>query len=334
MVKVLGIVAFGLAVAFTGFVHSKIEPKTHADRGEAFVPEPQAARIAAIGFEAVASDYYWLQAVQAVGGENFIDEAAGRHVGKLIDVVTTLNPWVDHPYRFAAIWMTEGEENVRTAVSLLHRAIEHHPDEWRNWFYLGFDHFYYLGENDLAADALETASSLPGSPAYLPRLVARLRAADADIEVAAVFLRELLEGTDDEARRAGYQAALDEIEVEMKARFLERARSAHLKLTGRDISDVQELVTGPNPMLEKLPNAAPEALPAGLRRGSSWIIDEDGRIVSTYYGTRYEVHYSAKGGHLQTNPPADKKAEAESQDGPDADASKPEPHVEGESENV
>jgi len=319
MAKGLGIVAAILAIAFTGFVHAKIEPKTDVDRGEAFVPEPQAARIASLGFEAVAADYYWLQAIQAVGGMTIVDEDLARHLGKLIDVVTTLDPWVGHPYRFAAIWMTEGEANVRTAIDLLHRGIEHHPDEWRNWFYLGFNHFYYLGENAEAADALETASNLPGSPVYLPRLVARLRAADADIEVAAVFLREMMAGTDDEERKAGYQAGLDEIEVEMKARFLDRARAAHQKLTGADITGVEDLVSGPNPMLESLPGAAPDALPEGLRRGSIWIIDGDGRIVSSYYGARYEVHYSSPGGHLQSGLPASENAEPNGERAPDAE---------------
>lgn len=299
MGKGLGIVAVAAAIAFTGFVHTKIEPKTQVERGEIFVPDPQAAQLAALGFDAVAADYYWLQAIQAAGGHAVIDEDGGRHLGKLIDVVTTLDPWVDHPYRFAAIWMTEGEQNVRRANELLMRGIEHHPDEWRNWFYLGFNHFYYLGEDAPAADALETASSLPGAPAYLPRLVARLRSSHGDIDVAAMFLRQMLDGTDDEERRAVYQAALDEIEVETKARFLDRAREAHRKLTGRDIERVEDLVSGPSPVLDRLPAAVPDALPRALRRGSTWEIGEDGRIVSTYYGSRYEVHYSPNGGSMK-----------------------------------
>jgi hypothetical protein len=299
MAKGLGIVAVAVAIAFTGFVHTKIEPRTHVDRGEAFVPDPQAAQIAALGFDAVAADYYWLQAIQAVGGHVIVDEGVGRHLGLLIDVVTTLDPWVDHPYRFAAIWMTEGEDNVRKANELLERGIAHHPDDWRNWFYLGFNHFYYLGEDEIAADALETASMLPGSPPYLPRLVARLRSAHADIDVALVFLHQMLESTDDPERRAVYQAALDEIEVETKARFLDKAREAHIKLLGRDIERVEDLVSGPNPMLEKLPAPVPDALPSALARGSTWEIGEDGRIVSTYYGSRYEVHYSPNGASVK-----------------------------------
>ena len=48
-------------------------------------------------------------------------------IGRLIDVVTTLDPWVGHPYRFAALWMTDDESAVRKANELLERGIAHHP---------------------------------------------------------------------------------------------------------------------------------------------------------------------------------------------------------------
>ncbi len=320
--KFVGSLALLGALAFTGLVHTRIDPRTRVDQGEAYVPKPETAKVAAVGFDAVMADYYWLQAIQVVSGGTIVDEEVALHVGKLIDVVTTLDPWVDHPYRFAAVWMTEGEENVRMAIDLLRRGVEHHPDEWRNWFYLGFDHFYYLGENEEAAEALQTASSLPGSPAYLPRLVARLRSATADIDVSAVFLRQLLESTDDEERRATYQAALDEIEVEQKARFLDRAREAHRKLAGYDAVLIEELTAEPYRVIEKLPRPFPDALPASAAPDAKWVIDDDGRTVSTYYGARYEVHHTASGagfvkrGTQQTQP---EESEASPEDGaPDA----------------
>ena len=91
------------------------------------------------------------------------------------------------------------------------RGIAHHPEDWRNYFHLGFNHFFYLGDYDEAARVLETAVRLPGRPAYLPRLVARLKSQTSDIEVAEIFLREMLQTTEDEEGRAKLQAALDEI---------------------------------------------------------------------------------------------------------------------------
>jgi hypothetical protein len=283
-----------IAIGCTGWAHSKIPSASRTDFGERFVPSPKVARAVSFGFDAIIADYHWLQAVQAVGGDAIVEADTARHLGKLIDVVTTLNPHVGHPYRFAAVWLTHDEELVREGNALLRRAIKHHPDDWRNHFYLGFNHFYYLAEYPEAASAIEAAMHLPNAPAYLSRLTARLKSQHADIDVAEVFLRELLRSTEDEDARAKLQSALDEIEIEYKARHLDRARTAYQELVGHDIGSLEDLIRSPNRVLEKLPSAEPDGLPASLARGSDWEIDpESGRIQSSYLGNRYEIHYGA-----------------------------------------
>jgi len=292
--QIAAVLAFALVIAGTGFVHARMSTTTRVERGEAFVPQPPVARVMAVGFDSVMADYYWLQAVQAIGGEESVSPELAAHLGKLVDVVTTLDPWVDHPYRFAAVWLTESEAAVRTANRLLRRGIEHHPDEWRNRFYLGFNLFYFLMEYDAAAEQLERASEIPGSPPYLGRLIARLRSQTADIDVSEAFLLELARNTEDPTVRNGYLAGLDEIEIEKKARYLDHARQAFNELNGRDIMRVDELVTGPHPILSALPSPEPESLPPSLSRGSVWKLDlESDDIVSTYYGYRYRLHFAS-----------------------------------------
>lgn len=282
-----------IAIACTGWAHSRVPLTLRSDRGESFVPSPHFASAMAFGFNAILADAYWLQAVQIVGGDVLVDADTSRQIGKLIDVVTTLNPHVGHPYRFAAVWLTQDEQLVREGSRLLRRAIVYHPDDWRNYFYLGFNHFFYLAEYPEAAAALETAMQLPDSPAYLPRLVARLKSQGVDIDVAEIFLREILRSTQDEEERAKLQIALDEIQIEYRARFLDRARAAYVALAGRDIAIVEDLVQGPHRVLEKLPSAEPDGIPSSLSGHSTWVIDSDThRIQSSYIGSRYEVHYT------------------------------------------
>ena len=284
--------AFCCAVGLASFVHAQIPPLTRADRGEAFVPDPSIIERMTLGFEAILADYYWLVAIQAVGGAGRVNDEGSADVGKLIDVVTTLNPWVGHPYRFAAVWLTDTEEKVRTANRLLERGIDHHPEEWRNRFYLGFNLFYYLMEYESAADQIEAASRLPGAPAYLPRLVARLRSETADVDVAEAFLLELVRTTEDPTLREGYRAGLDEIEIERKARFLDQARRAYRERRGKDIETVESLREGPEPILTRLPSPEPDSLPAALSRQSRWVLDpEENEIISSFYGSRYRLHF-------------------------------------------
>lgn len=267
------------AVAATGWAHGAVPVRSRAEQGDAFIPKPDVARATALGFHAVLADYYWLRAVQIVGRER-IPEKHAPTLGALVDVVTTLNPWVDHPYRFAAMWLTDSLASVRKGNQLLERGIAHHPDEWRNRFYLGFNHYFYLDDEAAAAEALEGAARLPKAPAYLPRLVARLRATTGDLDVAEAFLREMIRTTDDERAIEGYREALEEVAAERLARELDAARARYRRRHGRDIARVEDLVSGSRPVLSALP---PEP------HGAGWALDDEtGEIVSRHYGRRYE----------------------------------------------
>ena len=283
-------IALGILIVGTNQAHSWLPPRPLDDPREAFIPRPAVAKLAAVGFDSALADYYWLRAVQIVGAARNNVENKNETLGEMIDVVTTLDPWVDHPYRFAAIWLNESPEQVRKANELLRRGIEHHPDEWRNYFYLGFNHYFYLGEHAEAAEVLARGAELDGAPRYLTRLVARLQSHASDLETAAAFLGELANSAPDEIARNSYLDALDEIEIERRARFLDEARQEYRKRFGKDIERVEDLTHGAKPVLVGIPEPAPKSVPVALRSGARWVLDDsDGRIVSDYYGRRYEL---------------------------------------------
>jgi hypothetical protein len=274
------VIALCAAAIAVGGAHARVAHPPRGVESAQFLPRPEVARTLALGFHALVADYYWMQAIQIVGAEARDPSRHAAVLGRLMDVVTTVDPWVDHPYRFAAHWLTDNEERVRFANRLLERGIEHHPDDWRNRFYLGFNHFFYLDEAERAADVLEAAARLEGAPAYLSRLVARLRAGATGLETAEAFLAELARTTEDPQARALYEQALVEIETERRARMLDEARARFRERTGRDIADVEELARGPFAVLRELPRE-PHDMP--------WKIDaKTGRIVSSHYGHRYE----------------------------------------------
>ena len=163
-----GLVAFFVFAAAVGLTQGQIAIPKRIELGEPFIPRPEVARLSAFGFNTAMADFYWLRAVQVVGSVAH-PELHGTILGRFIDVVTKVDPWVDHPYRFAAVWLTRSEADVRQANLLLRRSLPYHPDEWRNRFYLGFNLFYYLEEPDEAAEYFEQAARLPGSPAIPDR---------------------------------------------------------------------------------------------------------------------------------------------------------------------
>jgi len=276
------------AIATTGFAHSQLDTRSRLKLGQVRVPSPEHARLLSLGFDAAVADYYWLRAIGIVGTETGGIEQHGEVLADLIDVVTAVDPWVGHPYRFAAVWLTRDREMVERGNRLLERAISYHPLDWRNRYHLGFNYFYYLDEQLRAADVLEGAIDLEGAPDYLAPLVARLRSKQGGLQVAAAFLVQMVESTEDEYKKAEYLKALDEIQIEERARFLDEARAEYWRRNRRDIAQVADLLAGPDPVLRQLPRAQLHI------DGFEWILDpETGEIVSSFYRSRYKLHETA-----------------------------------------
>ena len=273
----LQIVFLAFVLGVIGYSHGHLASAPRSAAGPGVLPDANTARIASLGFDALVADLYWFQAVQIAGAGT---KGQSHRIGALVDLVTELDPWVDHPYRFAALWMDDDLEAVRKANRLLRRGIEHHPDEWRNRFYLAFNHFFYLGEQTPAAEALEPAIGLPKAPRYLGRLVARLKSESGGLETSAAFLQELANNAPDEYTRSGYEIGLLEIETERRARFLDQARERFEAREGRALARVEELVELSPPILSELP---PEP------QGAGWTINDMDQIASAKLRYRYRA---------------------------------------------
>jgi hypothetical protein len=270
----------------TGFAHESLDTSRAADEAELALPTPRVAKLLSLGFDPLIANYYWVQGLHLVGGS--AGNVDGRTVGGLIDLVTTLDPWVDHAYRFAAVWMTKDADEVRHANRLLRRAIAYHPTDWRNRFYLGYNQFYYLQDNAEAARVLEPAIAMEGAPLYLGAFVTRLQADGGDLESAAYFLQNLIRNTPDEFARAEYLKAHDEIETERLARYLDEARAAYWERHGEDITTPADLWSGSRAVIQAAPPPHPHF------PGFAWDIDEETKeIISTFYGQRYRLYVHA-----------------------------------------
>jgi hypothetical protein len=276
-------------VAATAGAHAHLDTRTRRPDDVRLLPDAERLRLASFGFGSVIADYYWLEAMHLVGALHGSVRAHAPVIAGLIDLVTSLDPWVDHPYRFAAIWLSDAPGGVERANRLLEKSIAYHPLDWRNRHYLGFNHFFHQGDTRRAADVLATAIGLAGAPHYLGPLVAKLR---ADIEAAEALLLGLVSTTPDEYAKARYLKSLDEIGVEKAARRLDEARVEFFRRNGRDIQRVADLLAGARPVLRELPPAHPHF------QGFEWRLEPATRqIVSSFYGSRYRLYHKAAAPH-------------------------------------
>ena len=269
-----------MALCATWVAHARIPaPEPGAARAEMPRLERGSAKPLGFGFDTIVADYRWLEAVQLVGHEHADLIAAAPAIQQLVGSVVALDPYVGHPYRFASLWLVNDVEQVSAANRILERGIAYHPNDWRNRFYLSFNYFFYLGDAAAATRELEAAVNLEGAPRYLGALLARLRSGTNGLEAAGAYLGELLKQTEDPWKIAEYQKALDEIETERRARYLDQARLVYRDRNGRDIEKVDDLAAGRDAVLQELP---PEL------HGWGWVLDPaDGQIVSSYYNRRY-----------------------------------------------
>ncbi len=273
------------AIVATAGAHASMDTATRHVEDARWLPTVEQARLASLGFGAVLGDFYWLEAMHLVGSVRGNVEPHAPVIASLIELVTGLDPWVDHPYRFAGIWLSDSPESLTRANRLLEKSIAYHPLDWRNRHYLGFNHFYHLGDAKRAADVLEPAVGLAGAPNYLAPLVAKLRADAGSLDAAEALLAGLVNTTPDEYAKARYLKSLDEILTERRARQLDAARLEFWRRQGRDLVRVEDLLAGPAPVLKTLPPAHPH-FPDFV-----WVLDsETGQITSSFYGSRYRLY--------------------------------------------
>jgi len=86
---------------------------------------------------------------------------------------------------------------------------------------MGYDYFYELCDPLHAAEQFRQASLLPGAPAYLPKLAARMTVEGGDPNAALEFLTRFAQQTQDERLREALRHRFKEVMSERDIKFLE-----------------------------------------------------------------------------------------------------------------
>jgi hypothetical protein len=196
-----------------------------------------------------------------------------------VDVVTDLDPKFTLAYLAAGtvlgVWANRPEESI----AILTKGMRHNPDAWELPFFIGYDYFYELCDPGSAAKYFRIASKLPGAPAYLPQLAARMTVEAGDPEAALEFLYRLYQQMPDVRAREVLERRIREVTTERDIRFLERAVRRFKDRYGKFPRDPKDLVTAQ--IVETIPM---EPL------GGSYEVRSDGTVLSTGLTERMKVH--------------------------------------------
>jgi len=251
----------------------------------AYLPKGEYLRVAVLGYRQMAADLIWLKAVQHFGERKQTTEGYlwAYHA---VDVLTDLDPKFAFAYQASGIVLGVWANLPRESIALLTKGMRHNPDVWQLPFYVGYDYFYELHDPVQAAKYLRIASELPGAPAYLPKLAARMTVEAGDPDAALEFLQRLYQQLQDERLRESLVQRMKEVVAERDIRFLEEGVRRYKSRYGKRPANLNDLVT--KGIIQQIPEE-----PLG---GVYELKPSDGTVASTGLRQRLRVHRHYMGG--------------------------------------
>jgi len=229
------------------------------------------------GFRNFFADLSWLGAVQVAGTRKLTANEYNRLV-IMIQTVIRFDPRFKVPYLLGGVILGDSRSHVQDALQILDLGRANHPSDWRFPFYIGYLHYFSLGDPVEGAKALESASKIDGSPPYLPLLATRMFSEGRKPETALRFLNEMMRQENDPARLEVLKRRNREVLAERDMQMLEGAVEAYRRKTGNLPGELPDLVR--EGMIARVPEEP---------HGGRYLLSPDGGIRSTMVQNRLKV---------------------------------------------
>ena len=244
-----------------------------------YLPKGEYLKVAVLGYRQLAADLLWLKAIQLFGVRNQTTDGYLRAY-HAVDVLTDLDPKFAYAYQVAGTILGVWAKQTRESIAILTKGMRENPNVWQMPFFLGYDYYYELHDPATAARFFRVAATLPGSPAYLPKLAARMTVEAGDPEAALEFLQRFYQQVQDERLREALAQRMKEVVVERDIRFLEEGVRRYQKRFGKLPARLDDLVK--HGIIVRIPEE-----PLG---GSYKLRLPEGTVVGTGLRERLRVH--------------------------------------------
>lgn len=276
--KALTLLILGGAVITTVLLMEQRRPAEDRSVELSYLPKGKYLKVAVLGYRHIAADLIWLKAVQYFGD---LKQTTGgfRWAYHATDVVTDLDPEFVLAYQAGGTVLGVWSGLMDESIALLMKGMKHNPNDWRFPFLIGYDYFYELCDPANGAKYFQMASTLPGAPAYLARLAARLSVEAGDPDAAMEFLARFSGQVADQRVKEALDLRMKEVVVERDVRYLDQAVNQFRTRVGRMPGRIEELVE------QKIIHALPIE-PFGGR----YVVLPTGVIVSTELKERLRAY--------------------------------------------
>ena len=176
---------------------------------------PDTAKRLSLGFSGLVADWYWLKALQYIGGR--LEEQASRArerpaaaeldrlkaldprvLVRLFDMISTLDPRFTAVYEFAAVILPAVD--VPAAATLLEKGIQANPDQWYLHQQLAYI-YWQRGDYLAAADAFRRGARMTTAK-WMEQMAKSMEAKGDDPQVArAMYARMYEQAQDDQVKQ-------------------------------------------------------------------------------------------------------------------------------------
>ena len=176
---------------------------------------PDTAKRLSLGFSGLVADWYWLKALQYIGGK--LEEQASRArerpaaaeldrlkaldprvLVRLFDMISTLDPRFTAVYEFAAVILPAVD--VPAAATLLEKGIQANPDQWYLHQQLAYI-YWQRGDYLAAADAFRRGARMTTAK-WMEQMAKSMEAKGDDPQVArAMYARMYEQAQDDQVKQ-------------------------------------------------------------------------------------------------------------------------------------
>jgi hypothetical protein len=177
-----------------------------------------------------------------------------------------LDPYNMDAYYFAQASFTWELKRITEVNKMLEYGAKYR--KWDGWlyFYLGFNHAYFLKDYRNGAKYLQRAAELTGNPLFT-KLAARYFYESKQTDLGLVFLDSMIAQSKNKAVKQTYEVRRDAL---LAVSNIEKAQTAFRDKAKRPARSLDELVKAG--LLKRIPNDP---------YGGEWYIDKKERVRST-----------------------------------------------------
>lgn len=214
---------------------------------------PAFVKGASLEFSNIISNYIMLSVLTFMG-EKVIHEknttpAEWEKIYNALKVTITLDPRSSDPFILATTTLPWEAGMVHETNELLKLAAEHRPNDYRPYFFLWYNYYYFLTDLEQAAIYLQKAAGIPGAPKYLKPLTTRMYLYSGQLEGSLLYTKETLDNTIDPSMR---QYLLKRLDALKKIHLLEETVKVYQEKYQTRPKSLGELVTAG--LLDSIPD--------------------------------------------------------------------------------